>query len=110
MYKIIYNGIVIDVLKTLRYGKYIPNTKRVVATDKSSANCIIASNLKDRYLLKGVPIPEGCDYKQVSLVPISNEEYYLLLGESDNPYEDGIKRIKQHKISELREICNKNIL
>ena len=110
MYKVIYNDIVIDLLQSVRYGKYIPATKRVVATDRSAANCIVASNFKDRYLLKGVPIPEGCNYKQVSLVPISNEEYYLLLGESDNPYEDGIKRIKQHKISELREICNKNIL
>lgn len=110
MYKVIYNGIVIDVLKTVRYGKYVPATKRVVATDPSSANCVVASNLKDRYLLKGVPIPDGCDYKVVSLVPISNEEYYSLVEKESSPYLTGIKRLKAAKINELREICDRNIL
>lgn len=110
MYKVIYNDVVIDLLESVRYGKYIPATKRVVATDKSAANCIVASNLKDRYLLKGVPTPEGCNYLKVSLVPITNEEYYALLEKEESPFESGIKRLRRNKIDELRDICNKNII
>lgn len=105
-----YNDIVIDLLKSVRYGKYVPATKRMVATDKLSADCIVASNLKDRYLLKGVPVPEGCPYIKVSLIPITNEEYYSLLEKEESACDSGIKRIKQHKIDDLRSICNQNIL
>lgn len=110
MYKVIHNGIVIDLLRSVRYGKYIPATKRVVATDKSNANCIVASNLKDRYLLKGVPVPEGCSYPRVSVVPITNEEYYSLIDRDSNAFQPGIKRLRKSKIDELRSICNYNIL
>ena len=110
MYKVIYNDIVIDLLESVRYGKYIPASKRVIATNKASANCIVASNLKDRYLLKGVPTPEGCPYLKVSVIPITNEEYYSLLEKQESPFETGIKRIKQSKISELRNICDHNII
>lgn len=110
MYKVIYNNVIIDLLESVRYVKYIPANKRVIATDKSSANCIIASNLKDRYLLKGVPIPEGCSYLQVELVPITSEEYYSLVNKEKSPFESGIKRFRKNKIEEFRKICNNNII
>lgn len=105
-----YNDVVIDVLQSIRYGKYIPKTGRVIATDKFNANCIVASNLKDRYLLKGVPTPEGCPYIPVSVVPISSDEYYSLLDSDQTPMENGIRKLKEKKIDELRTQCNKNIL
>lgn len=110
MYKIIYNNVVIDVLESIRYGKYISNTGRVIATNKTDANCIVASNLKDRYLLKGVPVPEGCTYVPVSVVPITSEEYFALLETDKSPADTGIRRLKEKKIDELRTCCNKNIL
>lgn len=110
MYKVVYDNVVIDAIEVVRYGKYIPTTKRVIATDKSNANCIVASNLKDRYLLKGVPIPEGCPYIQVSLIPISSDEYYSIIESDIPPIESGIKTLKQHKINELRDICHSNIV
>ena len=110
MYKIIYNDTIIDVLKSIRYGKYIPATGRVIATDKSNADCIVASNLKDRYLLKGVPVPEGCPYIRVSIVPIMDEEYFELIDADQTPIEAGVRRLRESKIEELRNICNKTIL
>lgn len=110
MYKIMYNNVVIDVLKVIRYGKYIPATGRVIATDKSIADCIVASNLKDRYLLKGVPIPEGCKYLQVSIVEIDGDEYDSFVENDTNAFENGIKSYKRHKIEELRQLCSNNIM
>lgn len=110
MYKVVYDNVVIDVLTSVRYGKYISGTGRVVATDKSVADCIVASNLKDRYLLKGVPVPEGCPYIQVSLVPIDEDEYNSLIDQESTNVEVGMRRFKQTKIEELRNICNESIL
>ena len=109
MYKVIYNDVVIDLLKTVRYGKYIPATKRVIATNKSTANCIVASNLKDRYLLRGVPTPEGCPYIKVSLVPITDEEYYTLLGKEESPFESGIKKLRETNKNIITITANKPI-
>lgn len=110
MYKVMYNNTVIDVLKSINYGKYIPATKRVVATSKVSANCIVASNLTDRYLLKGVPVPEGCPYLQVSVVPIDADEYQSLIEKDLLPTESGIRRMRENKIAELKLQCDANIV
>ena len=36
MYKIIYNNIVIDIIRELKYLRYLKKTDRTVLTDKSS--------------------------------------------------------------------------
>ena len=114
MYKVIYDGIVIDVLDTIRYGKYLTKSKRTVLTDPGSANCIFGSNDKDRYHLRGVPYPEGCSLKTVTVVEIDEAEYNDLIAKakksSDTVISSGIRLLKQRKINEMSTICRSKIL
>ena len=75
MYKIIYNNLVIDVINKPKYFRYLTKSGRTVITDKTSAHCVMGSDNKTLYLLQGVIRPEGKEWKEVSLVPIS--EYAL---------------------------------
>lgn len=113
MYKIVYDNIVIDVIETIKYARYLTKSKHTVITDKTSANCIIGSNNKDRYHIKGVPYPQGCDFKTVSIIEIDEKEYKELLsklnGKSDTIKDSGIRLLKQTKIKEMSEICHNNI-
>lgn len=114
MYKIIYDNIVIDVVEKIKYAKYLPKSKHTVITGKASANCIIGSNNKDRYHLKGVPYPQGCNLKSVSLIEIDDIEYKKLISEISNKersiLDTGLRKLKNKKIEEMSEICHKTIL
>ena len=114
MYKIVYDNIVIDLLENIKYAKYLIKSKRTVITDKTSANCIIGSNNKDRYHIKGVPYPEGCNFKTVSIIPIDNIEYEKLKNElskkKETFIEAGLRKLKNKKIEEMSEICHNIII
>ena len=114
MYKVVYDGIVIDLLETIRYAKYLTKSKRICLTDSSSANCIIGSNNKDRYHIRGVPYPEGCGFKTVSVIKIDEEEYKELQNQLKNSSEtiitNGIRILKQNKIKEMSAICQSKII
>lgn len=114
MYKVIYDNIVIDVIKTVKYARYLTKSKHTVITDKTSANCIIGSNNKDRYHLKGVPYPKGSNFKSVSLIEIDENEYNQLISElsskKDSITESGLRKLKNKKIEEMSDICHKTII
>lgn len=77
MYKILYNNVVIDVLKKPIYCRYLVNSKRKLRTDKVSANCIVSSDGSQVYHLVGTPVlPDK--YKSVEIVPIEKGEYDYL--------------------------------
>ena len=113
MYKVMYDGMIIDILPEIKYAKYMKKSKKTYVTSRSSANCILASNGKDRYHLLGVPYPEGCDLKTVTVAKISEKEYEQLTENLniENSFTIlGLRAIKKKKISELRSICDNNIL
>jgi hypothetical protein len=113
LYKIVYDNIVIDVIETIKYARYLSKSKHTAITDKTSANCIIGSNNKDRYHIKGIPYPKGCNFKTVSIIEIDEKEYNELLNQlsskSDTIIDSGIRQLKQKKIKEMSEICHNKI-
>lgn len=76
MYKILYNGVTIDVMRSIIYCKFL-NSNRKLRTDKTSANCIVSSDSNEVYHIVGTPsLPEG--YKSVEIVQIDKKEYDYL--------------------------------
>lgn len=113
MYKVLYDNIVIDVLDEIKYARFLSKSGHTVITDATSANCIIASNNKDRYHIKGVPYPKGCKFKTVTLVQIDEDEYRKLLSQlnnSDSIVDNGIRLLKQKKIAEMSNACHDKIV
>ena len=112
MYKVIYENIIIDVLEEVKYVKYIPTTGRVYPASKPFANCIIASNGKDRYHIKGSPYPEGSFLKSVVVFPmtLAEEAQYKNEQKSDPATAAGIRAVKSAKLSELSKECNSQLV
>lgn len=95
--------------------RYLPKAKRAVLTDKTSANCVLASDNKQKYHIQGTPYPEGCDYKTVTFVLITEEEYNklsILLKEGNLicADESTLKSIRAEKIKEMSEECHQAII
>ena len=77
MYKIIYNNMIIDVMKKLKYCKYLERAKRTLLCDKTSANCIVSSDGSQVYHISGaLAMPDT--YKSVQIVEIDKDEYDYL--------------------------------
>ena len=77
MYKIIYNNMIIDVMKKLKYCKYVKIANRTLLCDKTSANCIVSSDGSQVYHISGtLAMPDT--YKSVQIVEIDQEEYDYL--------------------------------
>jgi len=115
MYKIVHESIVIDILKEVKYMRFLQKAKIAVMTDRPSANCILASDNKEKYHVQGMPYPEGSGYKTVSLVEISESEYENLshLIESGDTVcgdESILNDIREKKIEEMSKICNQTIV
>lgn len=77
MYKIIYQDMIIDVIKKPKYCKYLQRANRTLLCDKTSANCIVSSDGSQVYHLSGtLDMPDT--YKSVQLVEIDKDEYDYL--------------------------------
>ena len=78
MYKIIYNNQIIDVIKELRFVKYLPKTKKSITVDERQANGILSSNNSIIYHIEGTPniFPE--ETKTVNYCKIDLKEYERL--------------------------------
>lgn len=86
MYKVIYDKMIIDVIKKVKYCKYIKNANRTILCDKTSANCIVSSDGSQVYHIKGtLAMPNT--YKSVQIVEIDKDEYDYLcsLTINENP-------------------------
>lgn len=108
MYKIVYNDIIVDVIKTPIYCKYLKSGRKL-RTDITTANCIISSNGNETYHLAGTSpaLPEK--YKAVELIPIEQEEYDYLIsqlipGEPLTVNLDEIRAKKTAEVSAVSEI------
>lgn len=112
MYKVLFDNVVIDILESIRYARYLKKSKHTVVTDRSSANCIIASNNVDKYHLSSLPYPEGCNIKTVTIAPIDDDEYRLLTAElkkAETVVDIGLRYLKQNKIKEMSDTCHQKI-
>ena len=110
MYKILYNNITIDVMRKIKYCKYLQRSARTILTDAVSANCIVSSNGSEVYHLAGTPsMPEG--YKSVMIVPIGKAEYEYLtsLIAKGQPIEADLISAREKKISEMSEASEATI-
>lgn len=77
MYKIIYQNMIIDVVKKLKYCKHLQHANRTLLCDKTSANCIVSSDGSQVYHIKGtLAMPDK--YKSVEIVEIDKDEYDYL--------------------------------
>lgn len=110
MYKILYNDITIDVIKKIKYCRYLPGINRMILTDAISANCIVSSDGSEVYHLAGTPsLPEG--YKTVTIVPIDKAEYDYLtsLISRGEPIQADLLKSRENKIAEM-SIASRNTI
>lgn len=78
-FKIIYNNLVIDILDSLQYVRWLKRAHKFVRTEMTSAHGILASDNLNIYHVDGMPEFEGMsNYKTVHLVEIDKEEYESL--------------------------------
>lgn len=78
MYKLMYNNMVVDLLKKLQYVRYMKNSKRWIGTDSQSANGIMGSDNNTIYHLQGRLCPCSEDLKTVEVQEIGPEEFEAL--------------------------------
>lgn len=78
-FKIIYNALVIDILDSVQYVRWLKRGKKFVKTDMTSANGILASDGLNVYHVEGMPEFDGMgNYKTVHMVEIDEESYNTL--------------------------------
>ena len=109
MYKIIYKGEVVDVLRNPSFVSFLP-TGHIAMTDKSSAQGIVGSDGLTVYSFTSV----NPDIKVVSIVSITNEEFNWLNGQlnSTKNVDDNIalSKARNSTIAALSEVCNTKIV
>lgn len=71
MYKLIYNNMVVDLLKNIQYVHYLKNSKRWIKTD----NGVIGSNGDTIYHIQGKIYICPEELKQVKIYEIELEEF-----------------------------------
>lgn len=75
-FKIIYNALVIDILDSVQYVRWLKRGKKFVKTEMTSANGILASDGINIYHVEGMPEFNGMgNYKTVHMIQIKKEEY-----------------------------------
>lgn len=77
-YKVMFNNMVVDLLTEARWVRYLPNSKRLVATDSQAANGIMGSDHDTVYHLFGKPYTFVNDVKTVEVIKIDGLEYERL--------------------------------
>ena len=77
-YKIMNNNMIIDLLTEARWVRYLPNSKRLIATDSQAANGIMGSDNDTVYHLFGKPYTFNKELKTVEVVKIDYNEYERL--------------------------------
>lgn len=81
-YKVMYNNMVIDLLNEVCWVRYLPNSKRLIATDSQAANGIMGSDHNTVYHIFGKPYTFDKEIKTVEVVKIDVKEYDMLKSQS----------------------------
>lgn len=114
-YKIVCDNIVVDVVKNIRYIRYLTKTHRVVPTDNSSAHGVVGSDNRTYYALQGRNVPAVKQHWPVVTVHRITEQDF-------NSYKDRLKSnqkvysnlnslsvVRETKIQELSAACKATI-
>lgn len=80
-YKLMNNDIVVDLLKEIRYVRYLPKAKRWVMTDFLSAHGVMGSDYETIYYLEGRANAANGNNTRVHIETIDESEYFRLAEE-----------------------------
>ena len=78
MYKIIENNQIIDVVKDIKFIKYLPRSKRMISVDERQADGCLSSDENEVYHIFGRPNVFTEPKRTVRYVAIDEEEYNTL--------------------------------
>lgn len=78
MYKLMNGDLVVDILREVRYVRYLPRSKRWVGTDSQSAHGVMSADGSRIYLLYGRAHACPDELTSVMMVEISKAEYESL--------------------------------
>lgn len=75
MYKIIENNQIIDVVKDIKFVKYLPRSGRMISVDERQANGCLSSNENEVYHIFGKPNTFDQPKRTVKYITIDEQEY-----------------------------------
>ena len=78
MYKVLWNNMIVDLLREACYIRYLPRQARAIVVDKGNANGIMGSDKNTMYHLAGTQSTFTEGIKTVEVVPVSAEEFEVL--------------------------------
>ena len=107
MYKILENNQIIDVMESMKFVKYLPRSKRVIAVDEKQANGCISSNGDEIYHLLGTPYNFAEARKTVRYERIDAEEYERLTQQLKNnqELENRVKYLEEKLLELTKLLC-----
>lgn len=108
MYKILENNQIIDVMKTLKFIKYLPKSKKTISVDERQANGCVSSNGAEIYHLLGTNYNFAEAHRTVRYEKIDQEEFDCLTKQlkQNQELENRVKQLEQ-KLLELEKLLNK---
>lgn len=108
MYKIIENNQIIDVMQSIKFVKYLPRSKKIIAVDEKQANGCVSSDEDEIYHLLGTPDNFAEAHKTVRYERISAEEYERLTQQlKDNQELENRIKYLEEKLLELTKLLDK---
>lgn len=116
MYKLICNDVIVDVLKEVKYIRYLSKYNKFVLTDKSSAHGVYGSDNKTIYIFEGkLDCPQNNHWKIVKMQKINDDEYLNLYDKLLNKIlvQSNLAKLyveRQEKIKEMSAACNETII
>lgn len=115
MFKVIHNGVVVDLLKKVVHVRYLAKSDKFVNTDKTNAHGVRSSNMETVYLLEGRNCPLKDNLLTVKLVRITETEYQNLqeiMNTQSNIAANSyiLSCARQRKLDELSVACNNSIV
>lgn len=105
MYKLMSNNVVVDLLQTICYVRYLPTQARLIVTDRQSANGVMGSDKDTLYHLEGTPSTFEDDVETVRVVEIDDEEYEKLNAEF--VFQSKKQANLENEVSELKSMVEK---
>lgn len=105
MYKLMDGNVVVDLLQTICYIRYLPSQSRLVVTDRQSANGVMSSDKDTFFHLEGTPNTFEEGVETVRVVEIDNEEYNAL--NSEFVFRSKKQASLENEVSELKTMVEK---
>ena len=110
MYKILENNQIIDVMESMKFIKYLPRSKKIIAVDEKQANGCISSNGDEIYHLLGTPYNFAEARKTVRYERIDAEEYERLTKQvKNNQMLERRVTLLEEKLLELTHLLGKGV-